>query len=36
MRLGRDCERLALARSVRWHLHDRVLLHGQRAIVFRD
>ncbi len=36
MRLGRDCERLALARSVRWHLADRVLLHGQRAIVFRD
>lgn len=36
MRLGRDCERLALARSVRWHLDDRVLLHGQRAIVFRD
>ena len=36
IRLGRDCERLALARSVRWHLADRVLLHGQRAIVFRD
>ncbi|HEY3901091.1 MAG TPA: formyltetrahydrofolate deformylase [Chthoniobacter sp.] len=36
MRLGRDCERLALARSVRWHLADRVLLHGPRAIVFRD
>ena len=36
MRLGRDCERLALARSVRWHLADRLLLHGQRAIVFRD
>ena len=36
VRLGRDCERLALARSVRWHLDDRVLMHGQRAIVFRD
>jgi formyltetrahydrofolate deformylase len=36
MRLGRDCERLALARSVRWHLADRLLLHGHRAIVFRD
>jgi formyltetrahydrofolate deformylase len=36
MRLGRDCERLALARSVRWHLADRVLMHGNRAIVFRD
>ena len=36
VRLGRDCERLALARSVRWHLHDRVLIHGDRSIVFRD
>ena len=36
VRLGRDCERLALARSVRWHLGDRVLMHGRRAIVFRD
>lgn len=36
VRLGRDCERLALARSVRWQLGDRVLMHGARAIVFRD
>lgn len=36
VRLGRDCERLALARSVRWHLDDRVLIHGNKAIVFRD
>jgi formyltetrahydrofolate deformylase len=36
VRLGRDCERLALARSVRWHLNDRVLIHGDRSIVFRD
>lgn len=36
VRLGRDCERLALARSVRWHLSDRVLIHGNRSIVFRD
>ena len=35
-RLGRDCERLALARGVRYHLESRVLVHGQRAIVFRD
>ena len=35
-RIGRDCERLALARSVRWHLADRVLVHGSRSIVFRD
>ena len=36
VRLGRDCERLALARSVRWHLSDRVLMHGNRTVVFRD
>jgi formyltetrahydrofolate deformylase len=36
VRLGRDCERLALARSVRWHLNDRVLIHGDKSIVFRD
>lgn len=36
VRIGRDCERLALARSVRWHLADRVLMHGNRSIVFRD
>ena len=36
VRLGRDCERLALARGVRYHVEDRVLVHGNRAIVFRD
>jgi formyltetrahydrofolate deformylase len=36
LRLGRDCERMALARGVRYHLDDRVLIHGNRSIVFRD
>ena len=36
IRLGRDCERLALARGVRYHVEDRILLHGTKAIVFRD
>ena len=36
VRLGRDCERLALARGVRFHVEGRVLVHGSRAIVFRD
>jgi formyltetrahydrofolate deformylase len=36
LRLGRDCERMALARGLRYHLHDRVLIHGQRTVVFRD
>lgn len=35
VRIGRDCERLALARGVRWSLSDRVLLYGNRAVVFR-
>jgi formyltetrahydrofolate deformylase len=35
-RLGRDCERLTLARGVRLHVEDRVVVHGSRAIVFGD
>ncbi len=34
-RVGRDVECVALARSVRWHLEHRVLLHGDRTVVFR-
>src|ERR1700722_16566122 len=33
-RIGADVERLVLARAVSWHLQDRVLLQGHRAIVF--
>jgi formyltetrahydrofolate deformylase len=36
VRLGRDCERIALARSLRWHLADRILIHGGKTVVFRD
>jgi formyltetrahydrofolate deformylase len=36
LRLGRDCERLALARGLRYHLADRVLVRGNRTTVFRD
>jgi formyltetrahydrofolate deformylase len=36
LRIGRDCERLALARGVRYHVTDRVLIHGSRTIVFKD
>ena len=36
LRIGRDCERQALARGVRWHVSDRVLMHGARTVVFRD
>jgi formyltetrahydrofolate deformylase len=34
IRLGRDVERLVLARAVMAHLDDRVLLDGERTIVF--
>jgi formyltetrahydrofolate deformylase len=31
---GADLERIVLLRAVRWHLEDRVLLHGNRTLVF--
>ena len=34
MRIGRDVERVVLARAVKAHLEDRVLLHGHRTVVF--
>ena len=33
-RLGSDIERQVLARAVRWHLEDRVLVDGNKTIVF--
>lgn len=33
-RKGRDLERQVLARAVRWHLQDRVLMHGPSTVVF--
>jgi formyltetrahydrofolate deformylase len=33
-RLGRDLENLVLARAVRYHVEQRVLLHQDRAVVF--
>ena len=34
VRKGRDVERTVLARAVRWHLKDRILVHGSRTVVF--
>jgi formyltetrahydrofolate deformylase len=34
VRKGRDVERLVLAQAVRWHLEDRIIVHGRRTIVF--
>jgi formyltetrahydrofolate deformylase len=36
VRKGRDIERRVLARAVRYHLQDRVLLNGATTVVFRD
>jgi formyltetrahydrofolate deformylase len=34
VRKGRDIEKIVLARGLRWHLEDRVLVHGGRTVVF--
>ena len=33
-RLGADIERQVLARAVRWHLEDRILVDGNKTVVF--
>jgi len=33
-RIGRDIERVVLARAVRWHVEDRVIVHGNKTFVF--
>jgi formyltetrahydrofolate deformylase len=34
VRKGRDLERQVLARAVRWHLQNRVIVHGNTSVVF--
>lgn len=34
VRKGRDLEKIVLARAVRWHLQDRVLVYGNKTVVF--
>ncbi|EHR48802.1 formyltetrahydrofolate deformylase [Saccharomonospora marina XMU15] len=34
VRKGRDIEKVTLARGLRWHLEGRVLVHGDRTVVF--
>lgn len=36
VRKGRDIERRVLARAIRYHLDDRVLLNGRKTVVFPD
>jgi formyltetrahydrofolate deformylase len=35
IRYGKDIEKAVLARGLRYHLEDRVLLHGNKTVVFR-
>jgi len=32
--VGRDIEKRVLARAVRWHVEDRIMVYGNRTIVF--
>ncbi len=34
VRKGRDIEKVTLAKGLRWHLESRVLVHGNRTVVF--
>lgn len=36
VRKGRDIERRVLSRAISWHLDNRVLLNGDKTVVFRD
>ena len=36
IRKGRDIERRVLARAIRYHLEDRVILNGRKTVVFVD
>ncbi|MEI8041311.1 MAG: formyltetrahydrofolate deformylase [Verrucomicrobiota bacterium] len=35
LRYGKDIEKTVLARGLRYHLEDRVLMHGNKTVVFR-
>ena len=34
VRLGKDVEKIVLARGLRYHLEDRVLIHGNKTVIF--
>ena len=35
-RIGADIERQVLAKAVKWHLQDQIIVSGNRAIVFPE
>jgi len=34
VRLGRDVEKTVLSRGLRWHLEDKIVVHGNKTVVF--
>jgi len=36
VRKGRDLERIVLARAVRWYIDDRIIINGNKTILFED
>jgi formyltetrahydrofolate deformylase len=34
IRKGRDLEKVVLSRAVRWHVENRVLVYGNKTVVF--
>ena len=33
-RIGRTIERVVLARAVKWHIEDRIIVHQNKTVVF--
>jgi formyltetrahydrofolate deformylase len=33
VRKGRDIEKVVLSRGLRWHLENRILVHGNKTVV---
>jgi formyltetrahydrofolate deformylase len=31
---GRDLEKMVLSRAVRWHIENRILLYGNKTVIF--
>ena len=31
---GRDLEKVVLSRAVRWHIENRILLYGNKTVIF--
>ncbi len=34
VRLGKDVEKMVLSRGLRYHLQERVMVHGNKTVIF--